>query len=141
MRRGAFPLPGHFPSPSHQLVFDHWQPAHLVRHSKHNSVKPQKELHRGNKNFLSLTQFFSPCDLVMTQLQVRHLQQELHSHRGLEMGSESYEGTSLSRKSKMLLVLWPNVKHRPQIQMNYCIFILMSYRITEWVRLEGTTVI
>lgn len=37
----------------------------------------------------------------------------------------------------MLLVLWPNVKHRPQVQMNYCIFILMSYRITEWVRLEG----
>lgn len=34
MRRGAFPLPGHFPSPSHQLVLDHWQPTHLGRNSK-----------------------------------------------------------------------------------------------------------
>lgn len=76
MARGAFPLPGHFPSPSHQLVFDHWQPSHLGRHSKCNLVKPLKELHRRNKNFLSFPQFsvpHTPLDLVMTQLQVRHL--------------------------------------------------------------------
>lgn len=34
------------------------------------------------------------------------------------MGLESYEGTSLSRKSRMLLVLWPKVKHHTQVQMN-----------------------
>lgn len=35
------------------------------------------------------------------------------------MGSESYEGTSLSRKGRMLLVQWPNIKNHPQVQMNF----------------------
>lgn len=59
---------------SNPLVFDHWQPGHLGRHSKHSSVKLLKKLHRRNKNFLFLTQFsvpHIPDDLVMTQLWVR----------------------------------------------------------------------